>query len=110
MGVLIKNTYIDTIHYQGLVELARFQNPQGLLAGLVPRQISLLQQASGVLGLPLNLLGLLDLVRLLGPVPPTLGLLGLAGPQAVAGEMRELHKEQLGLEVCNISIKIMSRF
>lgn len=102
--------YNDTIHYQDLVELARFQNLQGPSAGLVPRQISLLQQASGVLGLPLNLLGLLDLARLLGLVPPTLGLRGSAGRQAVAGEMRVLHKQQLGLEVCNLSIKNMSGF
>ena len=92
------------------MELARFQNPRGLLADLVPRQINLLQQASGALGLPLNLLGLLDLARLLGLAPPTLGLQGLAGRQAVAGEMRVLHKQQLGLEVCNLLIKNMSRF
>ncbi len=92
------------------MELARFQSPQGPLAGLVRRQISLLQQASGVLGQPLSLLRLLDLVRLLGLVLPTLGLLALVGQQLAAGEMRLLHKQQLGLEVCNISIRIMNRF
>ena len=92
------------------MEPARFQNPQGPLAGLVRRQISLPKQASGGLGQPVNLLGLLDLVRLLGLVLPTLGLLALVGPQVAAGEMRVLHKQHLGLEVCNLPIGNMSKF
>lgn len=109
IGLLSKIHYNDKVHYQDLAELARFQNPQRPLAGLVRRQISLPKQASGVLGQPLNLLGLLALVRLLGLVLPTLGLLALVGQQVVAGEMQVLHKQQLGLEVCSLSIRDMSK-
>ena len=84
--------------------LARLQNPQAPLAGLARRQTSLLQQASEDLGPPLNLLGLLDLVRPPGLVPLTLGSVALVGLVA-AGGMRELHRQQLGLEVCSLFIR-----
>jgi hypothetical protein len=88
------------------VELALLQNLQAQpLGGLARRQTSLLQQALGVLGLPLNLLGLLDLVRLPGLVPLPLVLVALVGRQVVAGEMRVLHKQQLRLRVCNLSTR-----
>ena len=75
------------------------------------RQISLLQQASGDLGLPLSLLELLDLVRPPGLVPLTLALVALVGQRrAVAGEMRVLHRQHLGLEVCDLFIRNLSRF
>lgn len=84
--------------------LARLQNPQAPLAGLARRQTSLLQQASEDLGPPVNLLGLLDLVRPPGLVPLTLGSVALVGLVA-AGGMRELHRQQLGLEVCSLFIR-----
>ena len=102
--------YNDTINCQDLVGLARSQNPQAPLAGLARRQTSLLQLASEDLGLPLNLLGLLDLVRPQGLVPLTLGSVALVGRRVVAGEMQELHRQQLGLEVCNLFIRNISRF
>ena len=92
-----------------MVELEPFQNPQAPLAGLARRQVSKVHQPSEVLDLPLNLLGLLDLVKLPRLVPPTLGLVGLVGRQAVAGEMRVLHKD-LGLQVCNLFTSLISRF
>jgi hypothetical protein len=78
--------------------------------GLARRQISQPQQALGDMGLPLNLLGLLDLVRPAGLVPLALALAALVGRRVVAGEMRVLHNQQLGLEVFNLFIRNVGDF